>query len=143
MYLCYDLMSCKELAEQDLELGPGSSELIASLERSDFLSRTLQINLFEEVYVARWCIVHGIKYCKNILVITGTSDDSMPIFEQIAYIIVTDETSIKPITEEWHTVKYDRHTHSYAIQQLSADCCSSSGLVRTYNLQNAQNIVCS
>ncbi len=106
-----------------MEVGPGSSELIASLERSDFLSRTLQINLFE-VYVARWCIVHGIKYCKKLLVITGKSDDSMPIFQQIVYIIVTDETSVKLITEEWHTIKYDRHTHSYAIQQLSTSSWS-------------------
>ena len=117
MFLCYNLMSGKDLTERDVEVGPGSSELIASLERSNFLSQALRINLFEEVYVAKWCIVHGTKYCKNLLIITGKSDESMPIFQQIIYVIVTDGTNVKLITEEWHTVKYDRHTHTYAIRR--------------------------
>jgi hypothetical protein len=112
-------MSGKDLTERDVEVGPGSSELVASLERSDFLSRALAINLFEEVYVAPWCIVHGINYRKNLLVITGKSDDSTPIFQQIIYVIVTDVTKVKLITEEWHTVKYNRHTHTFAIQRPS------------------------
>ena len=72
-----------------------------------------------EVYVARWCIVHGIKYCKNLHVITAKSDDSTPFFQRIIYVIVTDSTSIKLVTQEWDTVKYDRHTHTHAIQQPS------------------------
>ena len=124
MFLCYNLMSGKDLTERDVEVGPGSSELVASLERSNFLSRALAINLFEEVYVAPWCLVHGIKYRKNLLVITGKSDDSTPIFQQIIYVIVTDVTKVKLITEEWHTVKYNRHTHTYAIQRPSTSVWS-------------------
>ena len=39
------------------------------------------------------------------------------MFHQIIYVVVADE-DIKLVTEEWETVKYDRHTHTYAIQQL-------------------------
>ena len=116
MYLCYNLLSGKELAERDVEVGPGSSELLTSLEQAEILSRELGIHLFDEVYVARWCIVQGIKYCKNLLVITGKSDDSMPVFQQIIYVLVTGPSTIKLVTEEWHTLQYDRHTHTYVIQ---------------------------
>lgn len=40
-------------------------------------------------------------------------------FQQIMYVIVTEETSVKLVTEEWQTVTFDRHTHSYAIPQHS------------------------
>lgn len=65
MFLCYNLMSGKDLVERDVEVGPGSSVLVVSLERAEFLSRIIGVHLLEEVYVAKWCIVHGIKYCKN------------------------------------------------------------------------------
>ena len=52
MFLCYNLMSGKDLTQRDVEVGPGGSELIATLERSDFLSQALKMSLFEEVYVA-------------------------------------------------------------------------------------------
>ena len=133
MFLCYSLMSGKDLTQRDVEVGPGGSELIATLERSDFLSQALKINQFEEVYVARWCIVHGIKYCKNLHVITAKSDDSTPIFQRIIYVIVTDTNNIKLVTEEWKTVQYDRHTHTYAIQQPSTALWSVTQLDDLYD----------
>lgn len=126
-------MSEKDLTQRDVEVGPGASEFIATMERSDFLRQALKINLFEEVYVARWCIVHGIKYCKYLHVITAKSDDSSPIFQRIIYVIVTDATSIKLVTEEWDTVKCDRHTHTYAIQQLSTSLWSVIQLEDLYD----------
>lgn len=98
-------------------MGPGSSVLVVSLERAELLSRILGIHMFEELYVAKWCIVHGIKYCKNLLVVTGKSDDMMPIFQQITYVICF-ENRIQLIIESWNTVRYDRPTHTYAVQQL-------------------------
>ena len=80
-------MCGKELVERDVEIGPGSSTLVASLEKAEFVSRVLGIHLFSEVYVAKWCVVNGIKYSKNILVITGKSKDALPIFQEIIFII--------------------------------------------------------
>ncbi len=118
MFVCYNLMSGKDLSERDVEVGPGASELVASLERPQFLCQALNLNLFEEVYVARWCVVHGIKYSKNLHVITGKLDESTPIFQRIIYVIVINATTVKLVTEEWNTVKYHRHTHTYAIREF-------------------------
>ena len=133
MYLCYNIMSGKDLVERDVEIGPGSLELVASLEGAEFLSRTLEIHLFQEVYVAKWCIIHGIKYCKNLLVITGKSDDVMPIFQQIVYVIVTESNAVKLITKKWDTVRYDRHTHTYVIRQLGATSWSMVSVDNLYD----------
>jgi hypothetical protein len=73
-------MCGKELIDRDVEIGPGSSTLVASLERAEFLSTVLRVHLFSEVYVAKWSVVDGIKYSRNVLVITGKSEDGLPIF---------------------------------------------------------------
>ena len=39
MFLCYNLMSGKELVDRDVEIGPGCSTLVVSLGRTEFLSR--------------------------------------------------------------------------------------------------------
>ena len=119
MFLCYNLMSGKDLVERDVEIGPGSSELVVSLEQSEVVSKALGVSLFEEVYVAKWCLVYGIKYSKNLMVIKEKQHDdvSLPVFHQILHVIVIDE-EVRLIVEEWDTVRYDRHMHSYAIQLL-------------------------
>ena len=115
MYLCYNLMSGKDLTEQDVEVGTGSSVILVSLDGAEALSRLLGLHLFEEVYVAEWCLVHGIKYLRNILVITKKSDDSVPIFERVVYVICIEKI-VKLVTEALETVSYDRHSHAYAVQ---------------------------
>ncbi|XP_028403161.1 uncharacterized protein LOC114525900 [Dendronephthya gigantea] len=132
MYLCYNIISGKDLVERDVEIGPGSIEIVASLERAEFLSRTLGIRLFEEVYVAKWSIVHGIKYCKNLLVVTGKSD-YLPVFQKIIYVMVTENSSVKLITEEWLTIRYDRHTHTYVIHQPHATSWSMVSVDNLYD----------
>ena len=76
------------------------------------------MHLLSEVFVAKCVIVNGIKYCKNILVITGKSEDSFPNFENIVYIICIG-TDIVLITAPWQTVKFDQHTHTYAVQPIT------------------------
>ena len=118
MFLCYNLMSRKDLADRDVEIGPGSTSLVVSLERAEFLSASINVHLFSEVYVATWCMINGIKYHRNLLVTNGTSSDNFPIFERIIYIICV-EAHVKLVTEPCQTIKYDRHTHSYAVQQTA------------------------
>ena len=118
MSLCYTLMSGKHLADRDVEIGSGSSTLVVSLERAEFLSTAMEVHLFSEVFVANWCVVNGIKYHKNVLIANGQSNDSFPIFEQILYIICVG-VHVTLVTKPWQTVKYDRHTHSYVVQPTS------------------------
>ena len=115
MFLCYNLMCGKELVDRDIEIGPGSSTLVASLERAEFLSCALGVHLFSEIYVAKWCVVNGIKYARNVLIITGKSD-ALPIFQEII-LITCDGNYIKLVTALWEFVKYERHTHSYVVTQ--------------------------
>ena len=115
MFLCYHLMCGKDLAERDVEIGPGSPTLVMSLERPECLTTLLGVHLFSDVYVANWCVVNGIKYCKNLLVHTGKSCDSLPIFKRIVYVIC-EGTDVQLVTELWETVEYDRHTHTYVVQ---------------------------
>lgn len=127
-------MSGKDLVERDVEVGPGSSVLVVSLERAEFLSRIIGVHLLEEVYVAKWCIVHGIKYCKNILVKTGKSEDLVPIFQRIVYVICV-ENVLKLVTEVWHTVRYDRHTHTCAVQLIEEPTWSVIPVENLYDRQ--------
>ena len=105
----------EDLAERDVEIGPGSPTLVMSLERPECLTTLLGVHLFSDIYVANWCGVNGIKYCKNLLVHTGKSDDSLPIFKRIVYVIC-EGTDVQLVTELWETVEYDRHTHTYVVQ---------------------------
>jgi hypothetical protein len=108
-------MCGKELVDRDVEIGTGCSTLVVSLERAQFLSRAIGVDLLSEIFVAKWVTVNGIKYCKNTLVISAKSEDSFPIFELIVYILCMG-TKISFITAPWQTVKFDRHTHTYAVQ---------------------------
>ena len=117
MYLCYHIMSSKDVVERDLEVGPGSKEMIASLTGAELIVRALAVHMFDEVYVAKWCVVHGINYSKNLMVITGKTDDLLPSFHQILYIIVGENNNVYLQTRKWTTIAYDRHTHSFMIEQ--------------------------
>ncbi len=114
MFLCYNLMCGKDLSERDVEIGPGSATMIASIERSEHLATLLDVHLFSDVFLARWCVVNGIKYTKNMLVLTGKAD-SLPIFQKIVYVIC-EENQVKLVTELWETVQYDRHTRTYSVK---------------------------
>lgn len=124
MFLCYHIMSSKDPVKGDLEVGPGSQEMIASLAGADLIVRALGVHMFDEVYVAKWCVVHGINYCKNLMVITGKIDDLLPSFHQILYVVVGENNTVFLQTQKWTTVAYDRHTHSYVIEQPEETLCS-------------------
>ncbi|XP_071831544.1 uncharacterized protein [Apostichopus japonicus] len=134
MFLCYNMISGVDLVHKDVEVGPGCSTILVSLDRAEFLSRELGMHMFEEVFIAKWSIVHGVKYCKNLLVVTGKCDQEEPIFQQIIYVICIDN-GVKLVTESWDTVKYDRHTHTYALQQIAEPAWSVISVNNLYDRQ--------
>jgi hypothetical protein len=75
------------------------------------LSRAIGVHLLSEVFVAKWVTVNGVN-----LVISGKSEDSFPVFQQIVYIITMGMADIKLVTASWDTVKFDRHTHTYVVK---------------------------
>ena len=115
MFLCYHLMCRKDISDNEVEIGPGSPTLIMSLERPEVLTTLLSVHLFCDVYLANWYVINSIKYCKNMLLHTGKSQDNIPIFQRIVYVIC-EETDVQLVTELWETVRYDQHAHTYAVQ---------------------------
>ena len=60
------MISAKDLVTRDQEVGPGSSVLVASLPNARVLEAILGVHLLDDVYVAKWCVVHGKRYEKNM-----------------------------------------------------------------------------
>ena len=117
-------MSKKDLSEVDFEVGPGSQVVVEYLDAADLIARRLGILVSDIVYLANWCKLHGIKYTKNLLLLTGKSDDMLPVFQQIIYVIVSENNSAHFLTLKWKTTEYHRHTHSYAIELPNDPKCS-------------------
>ena len=110
------MISAKDLVTRDQEVGPGSSVLVASLPNARVLEAILGVHLLDHVYVVKWCVVHGKRYEKNMVVVTGKTDDLEHVLQRIVYVICMDD-GIQPVTEPFCIVKFDRHTHSYVVQQ--------------------------
>ncbi|XP_033112600.1 uncharacterized protein LOC117113392, partial [Anneissia japonica] len=116
MYFCYNMIGGKNLVQRDQEVGPGSSILLANLENGEILENLMGVQLMDDIYVAKWCVVHGQRYQKNMVVITSKTDTLEPVFQRIVYVVCM-ENGIKLITEPFQIVKFDRHTHSYVVQK--------------------------
>ena len=110
------MISAKDLVTRDQEVGPGPSVLVTSLPNARVLEVILAVDLLDDVYVAKWCVVHGKRYEKNIVVVTGKTDDLDPFFQRIVYVICMDN-GIQLVTEPFCIVKFDRHTQCYVVQQ--------------------------
>lgn len=98
------------------KVGPGSTVLVASLPEASVIGDVLGVDPMEEIYIANWCVAYGKKYQGNMLVVTGKNDDLEPVFPQIVYVVCLDD-GIKLVSELLHTVKSNRHTHSYIVRQ--------------------------
>lgn len=132
MYFCYNMMSAKDLVKRDQEVGPGSSVLVASLPNARILEAALGVHLLDEVYLAKWCVVHGNKYQKNMVVVTGKTDELEPVFQRIVYVICMED-GIKLVTEPLNLVKFDRHSHCYVVQEPQVQ--------RLWNINCVENLL--
>lgn len=115
MLLCYNLMSKKTLVEKTIEVGPGESVLLASLENAATIAQNLGIALYDEIYVAKWCKVHGTEYRKNLMVLLDKADDGAPVFGKIMHVL-SFRSTVSFICELWQSVGFDRHYHAYIVQ---------------------------
>ena len=68
------------------------------------------------------------------MVITGKSDDSIPIFQQIVYVICV-RNHVRLVTALWETVRYDEHTHTYAVQPINGAVWSVVPVENLYDRQ--------
>lgn len=118
MNLCFQMMSGKSLKDKELEIGPGSAVLLASLDHSEIISTALGgVPLFDDIFVANWCRFYGKKYRAGMMVVIDKDNDLDLIFGKIIHILA-DEYNVKLIVEKWHTVEYRDHVHAYTVQPL-------------------------
>ena len=115
MQLCYGVLSKQTLAERDLEVGPGSTLIVASIDHpyAEAVVQSLQVPLYDEVYVAKWCKVFGTEYHANLTVVIGKKDGN-PLFGKIR-MVIPYSSSVNLLCELWHTVGFNRHKHAYAL----------------------------
>lgn len=55
MYFAFNMISAKNLVEQDREVGPGSTVLVASLPEDRVIGDVLGVHPMEEIQIANWC----------------------------------------------------------------------------------------
>lgn len=72
-----------------IESGPVSNELLSDLEKCDFISEQLNIDLSSEVTITPWVKCHGTEYRKNLVVCLDLVED-VPVFGKIVQILIKD-----------------------------------------------------
>ena len=79
----------------------------------------LGVHLLDDVYIAKWCVVHGNRYEKNIVVVTGKTDDLEPFFSEdyLCHLYGRWNHGIQLVTEPFCIAKFDRHTQSNVVYQ--------------------------
>lgn len=115
MYLCYQLLSKQSFQEASFEVGPGSCTLLNSLPDCHILSNLLGMYpLFGDVFVAKWAVVHGIKYRKGMMVAFDRTDCHYPIYGKIRDVITVRNT-VHLVLEKWETLYFKQHFHAYVV----------------------------
>nr|XP_054775349.1 uncharacterized protein LOC129283670 [Lytechinus pictus] len=119
MQLCYLVMSRQTTVEREFEVGPGTSVILASLEDADVIAQSVEIPLYDEVYRAHWCKVHGIVYQENMMVVVDKTGDGDPLFGKIG-VVLSVGTSVFLVCDLWETVGFRQHFHAYVVQPAPA-----------------------
>lgn len=115
--LCSTFLSGRSLNDSILEVGPGSSVLLASLDNADAISRALGgYQLFDDVFVANWVIKYGTKYRNGMMVVMDKTPNFEPIFGQIRHVLVIENSQVQLVIEQWISDGFCQHLHAYAVR---------------------------
>lgn len=141
MLLCYNLLSQLSLVGDEVEIGPGSSVLVASITDSDVVHIRLRLGLYDEVFLANWCKVFGHTYKKHQMVVVGKNVELDPVFGKLVNIIAV-ESGVRLIYEEWLTTGFSRHLHAYKVEAQEprkTEICRIDDLLDYHPLQMIQS----
>lgn len=130
MLLCYNIISRQTLTTtKSLEVGPGESLILASLDFANIIVENLRIPLYDEVFLAKWCKVYWTEYRPHSIVVVGKYESGDPMFGKISHVLLIN-SHVLLVYEVWHTIGFRRHYHSYVacplqpseVAVLSVDC---------------------
>ncbi|XP_072181468.1 uncharacterized protein [Diadema setosum] len=82
MFLLYNLMSKQVLVERHVEIGPGESVLVSSLQDHQVIVDCLRVPLYGDIYLAKWCKIHSTEYRPNMTVLIKKTEHGEPVFMQ-------------------------------------------------------------
>jgi hypothetical protein len=117
MLLCHNIMAKRTLSEDGaIEIGPGESVVLASLEFAELMAHAIHIPIYDDVYIAKWCKVSGTEYSKHMMVVVKKTDDGYPVFAKIRHVVVISNSTVHLVSELWHTVGFKQHFHAYIVQ---------------------------
>ena len=140
MQLCYNIMTRHTLMERAVEVEPGSSVILASLDHAEYLAQNLQIPLYDEVYIANWCKVCGTEYRGNVMVVVR-KEEGDPVFGKVE-LVIPSNGSVFLLCGLWHTNGFNRHYHAYSVlpcQPAEVTLVKVEDLIDYYPLHSTQS----
>lgn len=115
MQLCHSIMCKHTMSERSIEIGPGESVILASLMNAELLQAVLEIPLYDEVFIAKWCKVYGTDYRRNLVVAVGNENqENHPMFGKITMVAVVESQAFL-VCDVFQTIGFCRHYHAYAV----------------------------
>ena len=119
MKVCELMLSHTGPFSSALEVGPGTSELLLTLEDADAIATELGgYSLYDDIFVAKWIRYYGTTYRKGMIVVIAKSDELEPLFGRIIHVLVIEGTSVKLIVQPWSTDYFSQHFHAYGVQPI-------------------------
>ena len=115
MLLCYHIMSRQTLVDKPIEIGPGELVIVSSLEGYELIAQALNVPLYGDIYLAKWCKVYGTEYRPHLMVALSKTEFGEPVFAKIRHMIAVD-SNVYIVGKKWYTIGYDRHRHAFMVQ---------------------------
>lgn len=117
MTQCYHFLS-GTMFEQNLEVGPGNTELLANIDMAEDIVDSLACPLFTEAFVPSWVIVNGTNYRPGMSVFLSYNSEGEPNFGLLKLILVMHQPTpkVKLVVECWETICFDRHLFAYTVR---------------------------
>nr|XP_054775592.1 uncharacterized protein LOC129284158 [Lytechinus pictus] len=115
--LCQNMITERQLGSSSLEVGPGSSVLLVSLDNAEVISQALGgYPLYDDLFLAKWIRLFGITYRKGMIVAIGKTDvDLEPLFGKIIQVVILEESRVKLVVQRWENEGFSRHLHAYVV----------------------------
>ncbi|XP_013413276.1 uncharacterized protein LOC106175700 [Lingula anatina] len=101
-----------------LEIGTGSSHILATLDNAELIATSFaNMPLYGELYLANWIEMQGTNYRPGMTLIIGRSDNDLFLFGLIVNILVDDNQDAKFYLRRWKTIGFDEHFHAYEVEE--------------------------
>ena len=111
--LCHSLSS-GDVLNLVTQVGPGSSQPIITLERSEEIADTLGCSRYDEVFCTTWVDVDGTKYKVGMTVLLEYNEDGAT-FGVIQHMFIDRDMNVDLSVVVVDDDHYDRHYHAHAV----------------------------